>query len=585
MKSLRTLTLLALFSLAFSAACGGCNGCGKDEIDAAAEARVTELTSFLPAQTDATLVVPNLDQLPQNLDYAFQRIESFQPEVRALENRLNQGFGVRLTDIDSWDDTGFDPDGSVVISLIGARPILAAYIDDRNAFETHFIGRIRRLTETAGSIETNEIGGRDFRMSGNRPGIDMAWFYEGNVVILAMPPLDALDVFETGSAAAIAQKIAATDADSSLASSESFAQFRQALGDHYPVSLYVNAARYMERPDLAEQTGGLFGLDPILTNLVNWTNANAEGAGIGIRAGDQRLELRAFAGADEDMVEEAQEAYATVADVNWDGFLTANTVLAGRTSVDLPRAYEAYVESLPDEDRRALRRSLSQMGRNYELDIEEDVIGAFSGHSMLVFYGLGGDRERMASLLMGGRIGDGVRAVLSGAGLMMNFHFEDDAKKDHLLDTFSSMIGGLAERRALSYKGDDQDGFEIFEPTQLDEYPGRLFSSANSLTLSTSAIGENAAYEYLTNNRDDEMLADSEEYPLGDQFATAEGINGLYLNFPNLRRHMRALPFIDGYAGVLRPIHELLITGGVDDHGFYVDAIVGFTDPLEDDDS
>lgn len=585
MTRARTLLVLGLLSLLFGAACDGCNGCGDDAVTDAADARVTELTSRLPASADAALVVPELGEAPKNLDTALRRLEAFWPEVRAMESRLNQGFGVELTNPESWESTGFDTEGSMVISMMESRPILAAYIDDENAFETHFIGRIRRLTDTPTPIESETIGEQKFRTSGNRPGIDMAWFYDDNIVILALPPLDALDVFEEGTANALAQKIAATDAESSLATHASFVDFREALVDDYPLSLYVNAERYLSRPEIAEQTNGLFGLDPFLSTLVEWSNANAQGVGVAMRTTDKQLEFRGYAGADDEMLAEAREAYSSEADVDWDGFLTANTVLSTRTGVDLPKAYEGYLNSLPEDDRRSLRRALSRIGRNYELDVEEDIIGALSGHSMLSFYGIGGDRERMARLLMGGRIGEGLRAVLSGAGLMINLHFDDAAKKDQLMERFSTMVGALVEQRPLRYDGDEQEGFEVIEPNDIDRFPGRIFSSADSLTFSTSAIGESSAFEYMTNSRDDEMLAGSADYPLGDRFATEDSLNGMYLNVPNLRSMMRGLPFVDGYAGVLRPLHEVMLTGGADDSGFYVDAVVGFTDPLEDEET
>lgn len=581
MNNSRPLLILVLFLWLFVSACGACNGCSDDRVEGDADTRVSELASLMPESTDMAILIPELQELPENLDNAFHRLGHFDPDARAIENEINQTLGLRITDIESWDAAGFDPNSSMMFSMVGSRPVMAGYLDDQNAFETHFVGRMRRVTETTVPIERTTIGDRDFRLSGTGPVSDMAWFYDDSIVVFVFPPLDALDIFETGSATSVAQQLGSIDDGASLDDDEAFNEFRQGVGDDYPISLYIHAGRYFDRPEVSDGSIGFTGFDSLVGGLVQWSQTNADGAGLGARADDQRIELRAFVGGDDEVLEEARAAYASEQDVQWDGLLTENTTLAARTSFDLSHAVETYLESLPDDERRTIQRELVQLGRNYNVDINDDIIGALSGHSLLVFYGVGGDINTAVRMLMQQRILAGVRAALSNSGLIANLHFSDPDKMNNLVSAVADVGSDFLVRRPLEFEGDAVDDYEVLLPRDLSLFPFRIFSGDQSITLAAAGIGESAAYRYLTDARDEAKLADVEGHALGNQFAGSPGLNGLYLNFSNLRSNMRNISFIAGYANTIRMLHELLITAGVDDRGFYLSAQLDFTDPIE----
>ncbi len=584
MNRVRTLVALVAFSLLAVTACDGCNGCSSDDrLEADADERVTELASRLPATADAAVVIPELRDLPEFLDYVFARAEHFDPDARATENRVNQLMGLRISDIESWDAAGFAPDSSMIFSTVGSRPVMAGFIDDKNAFETHFIGRMRNQTDTGTPIQSNTIGDRDFRESGNPPMSDMAWYYDDSIVVLIFPPLQDLEVFSSGSAASVANKLGSVDDDTSLASTDAFTEFRRGVGDHYPVSLYLHADHYFDRPEVNDDNFGMGGLGAIMEGLLEWSRSNAEGTGIGFRAGDQRLELRAFAGGEEELIEEARSAYATDDETDWGGMLTENTTLAARTSFDLSSVVDSYLDRLSDEERQRAERELSLLGQDYGLDFNEDVVGALSGQSLLVFYGVGGDIDSAVQPFMQGRIFNGLRIAMANSGLLFNLHFSDAEKMERLFDAATEARGELFERRAVVVDGEPVEDIEVFEPGDLSLMPLRLFTSDHSATFATSGIGESAAYQYLTDGREEARLADVEGLSLGNEFAGPDGLNGLYVNFGNIRSNMRNIPFAAGYANAIRMVHELLITAGVDDNGFYLSAQLDFTDSLETD--
>lgn len=582
MKSARTLAIMVVFSLVLGAACDGCGACTDERLEADADTRVTALANLLPATTDAAIVIPELSELPDALDYTFGRLEHVDPDARALENQINQVLGLRVTDIESWDAAGFAPDSSMMFSMVGGRPVMAAYLDDKNAFQTHFVGRLRERTETSVPIQENAIGDRDFQVSGTGPVSDMAWFHDDAIVVLVFPPLSELEALNTGSAISVANKLGTVDEDTSLAGSKRFADFRQGLGNDYPLSLYVDAERYFERPEVADESFDLGPLGAVLESLMHWSQSHADATGIGYRAGDQRIEMHAFAAGDDEFLEEARQSYATDADTEWDGLLTENTTVAARTGFDLSGAAETFFDSLSDEEREMAKRQLDGLGRDYDLDIEDDILAALSGHSLLVFYGVGGDITSAMRPFSNGDIFTGTRLALANSGLLINLHFEDPEKLSPLLSKIGDAREDVLDHRPIDRDDADAD-IAVLQPRDLSLFPFRIFATDRSATIATAGIGEAAMYDYLTDNRDESSLADVEELRLGPEFADAQGLNGLYVNFANIRSNMRNIPLLAGYANTIRMVHELLITAGVDDHGFYLSTKLDFSDPLQDD--
>ena len=580
MKSARLLASILLLVLVAATACD-CN----DAADADADTRIDNLASMLPATSEGVLVVPELADLPDNLDYALRRVEQFQPEARNNEQAINRMLGFRITDVESWDAAGFDPDGSLLFSMFGTRPVLAAHVDDTNAFETNVVGTLRRQLETEDPIEEQQFGERSFRISGQGLANDMAWFYDDSMVVLILPPLEAFEVFDTGTATSVANKLGDLQRDVSLAESQSFADFRSGIGSDFPVSLYLHSDYYLDNTDVDDQHLGFGGVDTLADSLMEWSNSNADNIGLGFRAGDQSIEVQGFVGGDDEVIAQARDAYSTEQDVQWDGLLTENTTFAARTSIDLSKSIETFLQNLPDSERRTIERELSQMGRNHDMDIMEDVIGAFSGHSLLVFYGVGPGISGAAGEFMQRDIPGGVNTFLNNSGLLYSIHFADADKKDQLLDYMTAFGGDQLQRSALEYDGEPVDDIEVLQLANIDEYPIRMFNDRNAVTLATAGLGESSVYEYLTERRDEPLLSEAENSPLGTQFATAERTNGLYLNFGNLQSSVRELGApISGYANVLSPLHELLMTAGVDDDGFRMSTELAFSDPLEDDD-
>jgi hypothetical protein len=578
MNSLRRWSLLAV---AFLVLIGGCDRCrsGQDGLTRATDARVTSLSSALPASAQAVILIPDLAEMRETIDITLDRAAHIQPQIRMLEQQMAREVGIRITSEESWREAGINPDGSLMIAILDNRPVLATYIENRQAFESRFIERMRHFTRTESPVRNETVGGRAFKISGDVAGSDFAWFYQDDLVVLAMPPFDAFGVFEQGTATNILTRVAGVTSETSLARDEHFSRFRSGLGDHFPLSVYFNNTYlHRVRQDPGAQSNDLI---QFLASFSHATN----GAGIAARADADRVEVKAFFVADDEVVALANEAFHSDADTDWSGFLTTNTVFAARTSVDLAKIYEMHMERLPDDERRRIRRAMSQSGRAYQLDIEQDLIGAFSGHTQLTFYGLGGDLTRLMALLSGGSLSDTLRSLLANAGLVFNAHFADTEKQAALLSKLQEVGGDTLTRRPLIFEGNAVEDVEVFEPRMLNIIPARIFVRGDSLTVSAAAIGENAAYQYLTAQRQEGLLSKHDDFPLGKEFAEASHFNGLYLNVDRLRGQIRRIPMLSGVASQLQPFHELLLTVGTADQGVYARLVVDFSESLEQDEA
>lgn len=583
MKHARLFGLCLLTLLSFAYGCDGCGGCGDGETPADPEERIDSLARLIPATSDAAIVVPEIGEMSEHVDRAFLRAEHFNPDARDIERAINRRIGLRLTSAESWGTAGFDPDGAMLISMVGTRPVLVAHLEDSNDFETNFVGQVRRHFDQSSPIEEREVGGTDFRVSGDGMANDMAWFYDDSTVVLVMPPFDVLDAFETGTAMAVADQLTTVDEETALADSDKFNAFQQGLGADYPIGVYFNTDSYFDRPEMEEGIELFGGLETVVESLVEWSQANAEGAGVGLRTTDRQVEIHAFASGNEQVMEDARSAFDVEGGVDAGGMLTENTAVAARSDVDFPSVFDTYLDNLPDSRRRSIERHLSRLGRNYRLDIREDVVEAFSGHNLMVFYGVGGDVENSVGLAIQGRPAEAVRNALRNSGLMINFHFADTEKMETLVQRAADFGGDHLQRRPLQYDGEVVDDIEVLRPLDLRTYPLRVYLGDDSATVATAGINEQSAYEYLTDRRDESQLGEVDELRLGAEFADADTLNGLYVNLENLRGNMRQVgPPVSGYASPIQPLRELLMTAGVDEQVFYLNTRIDFSAPLED---
>ncbi|TXD32234.1 hypothetical protein FRC96_18335 [Lujinxingia vulgaris] len=571
--------LILLFALAALLIAPACDGCGskKGAIPASAQDRITQLSEQLPLSTDALIIAPKLDETREALDIVMRRTEAFNPAVRMIESQIQREWGIKLNDPESWKRAGITPDGSLMVAMVVNRPVLVTYVADKQAFESVFVERLRKTFEITEPVRNEKMGKTSLKISGKSGGLELAWFYKDNIAFVALPAFDAIEALEEGTALAIATQIQTTAAEESLGKSAPFMAFRDNLAKDLPLSVYVDPDRYLARVEQAPNPNPT-PVDELIEQVALFSQNNAEGAGVGLIATDTRIQLKAYAGGNEELVKKAREAYLSQMEADWANLLTKNTMLGVRTSFDMPKAYQAFLDGLPEENSRAIRRNLVEMGRNYNLNLEDDVIAAMTGHSLIAFYGIG-TRQLMGALGQGAPIQQ-IMSVLSASGLLISADFSEQRKLEALVDSLGQFATGYAELRPLNYKGAPVDDARVLVPANLNALPARLFQRGDNLTIAAAGMGEDAVYEYLSGKRDEPALKDVEGLDLGARFASEKNLNGLYFNFERLRENFGSMPMIGNVISTLDPLQELLLEVAVEEEGLFATASLDFVAPL-----
>lgn len=258
-------TLLFSLLILLTGLAGACNGCSTSLEEPAddPEARIAELAQLVPEDADAVFVVPEIRNMPDTMEYILQRHRHVDPGARDLTTRISRDLGVQITSLEMMELAGFHPDGSLMVSMVEGRPVLTANIADKNAFQRYVTGHVRREQGTETRIEDEEYGQREFQVSGDSTLDDMAWTFEGSAVVMVMPPYDFFSDHVTNTATAVATELGEMSPEATLADSDAFAEFRNQIGDDYPVSLYLSWAQLLDNEDEAIETMGLgFRSDP-----------------------------------------------------------------------------------------------------------------------------------------------------------------------------------------------------------------------------------------------------------------------------------------------------------------------------------
>lgn len=268
MTTSRTLffSLLIVVMALGTTACNGCSSLEEPADDP--ETRIADLAQHVPEDADAALVVPQIRQMPDAMEYILQRHRHVDPGADALATQISRDLGVQITSLEMLELAGFHLDGSLMVSMVDGRPVLTADIADKNAFGKYVTGHVRRGEHTRHNLRTEtgldeEIyGEREFTLSGDSALDDMAWYFDGSAVVLVMPPYEFFSDYTSNRATAVAAELGELAPDATLADDDGFQQFRARIGDDYPVSLYLPEVDVFDDDEATERLELGFDAEP-----------------------------------------------------------------------------------------------------------------------------------------------------------------------------------------------------------------------------------------------------------------------------------------------------------------------------------
>ena len=555
MKTFRLRRLLILFVLLVGLGACKSQGCGQkpDEIPSTADARVEQMASKIPEGAETVVFVKDLKKLRETLNLIKQRLPNT-GIVEALQQQIQQAFGIDLLDEKSWQQAGIAANTTAVGGILRSRLIFLMYVENRQAFEQTLVDKAKQAFEIEAVTKTEKVGEHTVKVLSDDPAKQIAWMYQGKLAIVAMPALSQQGALEDGTAKLIVSEIAAAKKEKSLWADQGFQKYKSSVVDKYPLALYINPRAQLNKKEAKDELNK----DVNAQVAAEWIEKNMSFAGFGISAeGDQAI-VRGHFGLDPKVTGALKAAKEGVPDHNWDAFATEKVLLGARATINAESVFALVIASMPEDKQRALRRDLKMWGDRWALDVEKDIIAQLSGHVGLFFYGIAGGNPM--SLIAVRNPADAANML----GLLFALKFKSAEALEGLIAKALEGSAGAVTARPLINLPEDTS-FKVVQHVGIPFL--NFYVHKDMVVVATSAFGDEAMHKYLTDARDDRKLSAVKSHNLGADFSAAKDFNGLYFNSGRAQNNLGALLAMGGIGQVLASIEEISLTLDSDDVG------------------
>ena len=360
----RPPALRLLIFLVLLVGLGACKdgGCGKkaDEIPATPAARVEQMTAKLPTKSDTVIIAKDLEALRQTLGVIKERLP-YTGIVDTMQKQVQVAFGIDVLDAASWQRAGVAPNSSMVVAVYRSRLIFLMYVENRQAFEKTLVEKAKSAFSIEAVTKSEKVGKHPIKVLSDDPARQIAWMYQGKLALISMPALDNQGALEDGSAKMILGELADSKKESSIWSDAGFQSFRAALVENYPVAAWANPRKGLE----SEEAKKRISEDPNAKAMAAWAEKNVTFLGAGLQAKGDQATVRGYIGLKPDVLKNLRASQNPETKHTWDALATEKVLLGGRLSVNVAQAYALISESLPDDQRRSMKRSLKGFGDNF----------------------------------------------------------------------------------------------------------------------------------------------------------------------------------------------------------------------------
>ena len=557
--------LLSLVATGAVVGCeGGCSGCGSSEeaIPATAEARVSDLAAHLPKGTEVVVFAADLPELREALQTLKTRLGDL-GLADTLQQQVENELGIDLLDPKSWEQAGIAPNAGLALAYWRDRVIVLTYVEDRQRFEGLLADRTKKAFGIEAVVKNRTEGGSEMKILSEDPARQIAWTYDGKLVMVSMPATSVDGALEKGSATVVLADVAGTKEPASLASKPEFEAFRKALIGEFPLAVYVNTQAYLERPEVQAELKA----DPRVAAGLTWTKANVDFVGAGLDAEGDQVVLKGYMGTKPAVTKAFEAVVGGPEDSALARFATENTLLGLRFNVDWDRAWALSLASMPEDQRRALQRDLKQLSDGLGLDVEAELLSKLTGDAGLYFYGIAGSPLQLMNL-------SSYAEAARKAGVIVAVELESAEAAANLVEKLRPLIEARAEIRPLMVEGAPVEGYTVIDLAKTMMPIGRIYIRGPVVAFATSAFGESSIREYFEAKRPEANLAEVEGLDLGADFAAGETFNGLYFNSARARENLGAALGMLGADQALESIQEAALKLGVGDFGPHATLVI-----------
>ena len=568
-KRLASWPIVVVLMLSFVVT-GLATGCkDKGEMPDSAEDRLEQMGNRLPSDTEMAIVVGDLANMRSSLKTAKDTIGDSVPMSDVFEEQAKSELGVDLMDAESWKKSGIEPNGGLAVAIVNDRPVFLTYVKNKKQFEKHFSDQIKKSYNIEGMPKTQGDKTK-IKVMGKEDGDQVAWSYFGQMAIVSFPPADDFEG-EPGPILDTVKAVATTKEENALAKTEGYQNFTKALATKNAIAVYINTGKFLDEDRMKELQSET---DEIGYATAEWFKQNVDGAGLGMNVEKNRAQVRTWFGFNDETTKTLKAVNKPKTAAPFESMATQNTMAGFRMSVNWDKFWELYQSTMPEDERKQLKKGLAQMGQmaGDKLDVEKDIVNQLSGNVGVFFYGASIEK------ILSSR-GRGVASALPHLGMIVALEFKSPEALDKAIKGVVAGSKGAVERRPIKLDGGEtNDKIEVLAVKNVKSAPGRLYIQGSKLAFASTALSEQSMFEYMTGKRDEGNLSESDKLDMGEAFSTKEKYNGLYVNVVRAKNHLMGQAEENPQLGqMLNPakeffnsVEEMALTTEISDMGGFV---------------
>ena len=558
--ALMTFRLLLLsLVISFSLACkNGQSQMPKDPLE-----RTDVFASHLPSDAESLLVIPEIKVFREKAKKVKSNLGD-SGMVDQVQKQFQKSFGIDLLDDQSWSKAGLSADSSLGLAMYRDRPMVYMYVENRQKFEQTIIARMEAAFQFKGSTKTTKVGDYQVKYLSDDPAKQIAWLYDGKLVMIAMPSLSKTGALESGGAALVLTDARAVKPEASYKSLKMFPKFKERFVSKFPLVALLPVENYLKNADVQKRIKER----PNGKRAEEMIRKYAEYFVAAVDVKGQRISANLFVAGNDQFNTLVKVLTKMEAEGKWDTLVTEKTGLGIRLSVDPMGVYGFAQAAMGEGDVRRFKRKMGKAGDSLGIDIEKDVLTALTGQAGIFFYGIAGSPMALAS-------GD-PETIANKVGLMISLSFKSKVALDSLVNKIIQNPGWTVDD-VKSESGEILDGLKsIGLPVPA---PVRILVYQERLVIAAPALGEQTIYDYLAGKREkDKKIGDVEGFDLGKEFATAKSFNGIYANLHRLKVNPGQILSMVGAGFLIESFQELQLQVAPDDIGLKISFTADMND-------
>jgi len=520
-KTMKIAALAAVGMLALT----GCSK-KKGEIPKSAEGRLQAFADQLPANSEASLYIPDFAKAEADFKKVNSNLEALVSELGAANKQVKDTFEIDLTDMQTLATKGIAAKSGAAIGFVAGQTAVMTYVEKPEEFDKFMAGKVKEEFGEGAEIKKEKVGEADVQVlvKGEQ---ELAWTYMGKMVIIGTNALDEEFKATAKPAKDFVASLAKTDAKQSRGAGKAFGEFKGSAKGYSMVG-FVDFSALKGSPlyDTIKKEA-VDGGDPQAKEGLDWVEKNTEYLGFGIGADGNTINITGMFGGSDEYMKQLATLGEGVADSPFVGFSTDEINAGIRLAANFGKSWEVSKAVMPKDQLEQITKALEDTKKNTGIDVEQDIFMKLSGNIGVFFYGL--DMTKIAE------VSRNPAAAANAVSLAAAIEFVDAASLNSLVDKVVGKFGMLLDPAAA------EDPKSILKPVPgmdgakmiaLPQDAGSIIINDKLLVYATGGLSSDQLGAYIANKADAKKL----QTKLGAPFAAKKAYNGLFVSVSALQK-------------------------------------------------